>query len=102
MNIGFIGLGNIGSVMAANLVKAGYTLIINDLRPEAGDNLVACGAKWADHPRAVSEASNTVITSLPGPPQVKSVMEGEQVPDHRSLVLPGQRRLCPRRWRQGA
>jgi len=88
MNIGFIGLGNIGSVMAANLIKAGYTLIINDLRPEAGDNLIASGAKWADHPRAVSEASDTVITSLPGPPQVKSVMEGEQG------VLAGLRSGC--------
>ena len=44
MKIGFIGLGNIGSVMAVNLVKAGYSLIINDLRPVAGDNLVAAGA----------------------------------------------------------
>lgn len=44
--------------MAANLVKV-------------GDNLVAVGAKWAEHPRAVSEASDTVITSLPGLPQVK-------------------------------
>jgi 3-hydroxyisobutyrate dehydrogenase len=78
MKIGFIGLGNIGSVMAANLMKAGYTLIVNDLRPEAGDNLVASGAEWANHPRAVTEASDTVITSLPGPPQVKAVMEGER------------------------
>jgi 3-hydroxyisobutyrate dehydrogenase len=88
MKLGFIGLGNIGSVMAANLVKAGYSLIINDLRPEAGDNLVAAGAQWAGHPRAVSEASDTVITSLPGPPQVKSVMEGEQG------VLSGLRSGC--------
>ena len=88
MEIGFIGLGNIGSVMATNLVKAGYSVIINDLRPEAGDNLVASGANWAEHPRAVSEASDTVITSLPGPPQVKSVMEGEQG------VLSGLRSGC--------
>lgn len=78
MNLGFIGLGSIGSVMAANLIKAGYTLIIHDLRPEAGETLVAAGAKWADNPLSVSEASDTVITSLPGPPQVKTVMEGEQ------------------------
>jgi 3-hydroxyisobutyrate dehydrogenase len=88
MNLGFIGLGNIGSVMAANLIKAGYTLIIHDLRREVGENLVACGAKWADNPCAVSEASDTVITSLPGPPQVKTVMEGEQG------VLAGLRSGC--------
>ena len=78
MKLGFIGLGNIGSVMAANLIKAGYTLIVNDLRREAGDNLVASGAEWANDPCAVAEASDTVITSLPGPPQVKAVMEGER------------------------
>ena len=78
MIIGFIGLGNIGSVLASNLIKAGYPLIIHDLRPEAGRNLIAAGAKWEKTPRAVSEASDIVITSLPGPPQVKKVMEGEQ------------------------
>ena len=63
MKLGFIGLGNIGSVMAANLIKAGYTLNVNDLRREAGDNLVASGAEWSNDPCAVSEASDTVITS---------------------------------------
>jgi 3-hydroxyisobutyrate dehydrogenase len=78
MKVGFIGLGSIGSVMAGHLIKAGYTLIVHDLDPVAGENLVASGAQWAKNPRAVSEASDTVITSLPGPPQVRAVMESEQ------------------------
>jgi len=75
MNIGFIGLGNVGSVMAGHLIQAGYTLIVNDIRLESGENLIASGAQWAEHPRALAEASDIVLTSLPGPPQVRTVME---------------------------
>ena len=35
MRIGFIGLGNMGGPMALNLIKAGHTLIVNDVRREA-------------------------------------------------------------------
>lgn len=75
--IGFIGLGNIGSVLAGHLIQAGYPLTVHDLRRETAGELLASGAEWADSPRAVSEVSDTVITSLPGPPQVKAVAEGE-------------------------
>jgi 3-hydroxyisobutyrate dehydrogenase len=75
--IGFIGLGNIGFVLAGHLVRAGYPVTVHDLRHEAAEELLASGAEWADTPRAVSEVSDTVITSLPGPPQVKKVAEGE-------------------------
>ncbi len=62
--------------MAKNLVKDGYQLLIHDLNREAGDELIAMGAEWANTPIAVAEASDTIITSLPGPPQVRAVMEG--------------------------
>lgn len=78
MKIGYIGLGSIGSVMAKCLVKDGKKLLIHDLNRAAGDELIAMGAEWADTPKAVAEASDTIITSLPGPPQVRAVMEGEQ------------------------
>lgn len=77
MKIGFIGLGNIGSIMASNVLKAGYDLTVHDLRREAGEQLIASGAKWADSPREVAETCDTIITSLPGPPQVRTVMEDE-------------------------
>ena len=35
MRIGFIGLGNMGGPMALNLIKAGHSLIVNDVRREA-------------------------------------------------------------------
>ena len=47
LNIGWVGLGNIGSVMAGSLCKAGYHLSVHDIRPAAGKKLVDAGAHWA-------------------------------------------------------
>ena len=77
MIIGWIGLGNIGGVMAANLIKEGYHLMVHDLEYKAAEKLIAAGAEWADTPQALAAKAGSIITSLPGPPQVKAVMEGE-------------------------
>ena len=78
MIIGWIGLGNIGGVMASNLIKEGYRLIVHDLETKAAEKLIAAGAEWADTPQALAAKSDTIITSLPGPPQVRAVMESKQ------------------------
>mgnify|MGYP001814888697 CR=1 FL=1 len=78
VKIGWIGLGQIGSIMAVNLLRAGYTMIVHDLRPESGEKLVAAGAQWAKNPYELAEVADIVITSLPGPPQVKKVMESRR------------------------
>ena len=78
MKIGFIGLGMMGSGMAANLQKAGHDLVVHDLRRAAAEPYLAAGAVWADSPRAVAEASEVVFTSLPGPVEVEAVALGEQ------------------------
>jgi 3-hydroxyisobutyrate dehydrogenase len=78
MKIGWIGLGSIGNVMASNLIKEGYHLIVHDLEYKAAEKLIAAGAEWAETPQALAGKADTVITSLPGPPQVKAVMESEQ------------------------
>jgi 3-hydroxyisobutyrate dehydrogenase-like beta-hydroxyacid dehydrogenase len=77
MKIGFIGLGMMGSGMAANLQKAGHDLVVHDLRRAAAEPCLTAGAVWADTPRAVAEAVELVFTSLPGPPEVESVALGE-------------------------
>jgi 3-hydroxyisobutyrate dehydrogenase-like beta-hydroxyacid dehydrogenase len=77
MKIGFIGLGMMGSGMAANLQKAGHDLVVHDLRRAAAEPYLAKGAAWADSPRAVAEAAEVVFTSLPGPPEVEAVALGE-------------------------
>lgn len=76
MKIGFIGTGNMGKPMAANLIKAGHELVVHDARKQATDELVAQGARWADTPRAVAQATQVTLTSLPGPAEVEQVALG--------------------------
>jgi 3-hydroxyisobutyrate dehydrogenase len=73
MKAGFIGTGNMGNHMARNLLKGGVELTVNDVRKEACANLIELGAKWADTPKEVAQASEIVFTSLPGPRQVDEV-----------------------------
>ena len=76
MKIGFIGLGNMGAGMAANLQKAGYELVVHDIVREAAAKHIERGALWADTPAEVAQASEVVFTSLPGPREVESVATG--------------------------
>jgi 3-hydroxyisobutyrate dehydrogenase len=77
MKVGFVGLGIMGASMASNVQKGGHELIVHDLRAEAAKPHVAAGAVWANTPRQVAEASDVVLTSLPGPPEVEAVALGE-------------------------
>ena len=74
--IGFIGLGNMGSGMTRNLQKAGFDLVVNDIRRESADQLVANGAGWAATPAEVAAATDVVITMLPTPRHVETVVNG--------------------------
>jgi 3-hydroxyisobutyrate dehydrogenase len=78
MKVGFIGLGTMGRHMAANLQKAGHELVVHDVRREAGEAHLKAGARWADSPRAVAEASDVVFTSLPEPKDVEAVALDEK------------------------
>lgn len=73
MKVGFIGLGTMGRSMAANLQKAGYSLVVNDILPQSAKDLVANGATFAATPREVAEACEVVFTSLPAPSDVEAV-----------------------------
>jgi len=72
-HIGFIGLGNMGGPMALNLVKAGYTLTVFDLVPEAVKTLTDAGATAAADIAATVKDADVVITMLPGNDHVKKV-----------------------------
>ncbi len=76
MQVGFIGLGTMGARMAASLQRAGYRLVVNDIRREATAPHLQAGAQWADTPREVAEAAAVVFTSLPAPPDVEAVALG--------------------------
>ena len=78
MLIGFIGLGTMGARMAENLHKAGYRLVVNDLRKETAAPFVAAGAIWADTPKALASQAEVIFTSLPEPPDVEAVALGPE------------------------
>lgn len=65
MDIGFIGLGNMGFPMARRLIEAGHKLVVFDARKEVVDKLVARGATAAASPKDVADQVETVMASLP-------------------------------------
>jgi len=60
----FIGLGAMGSRMAANLLKAGYEVTVCDLAPEAVKKLADSGAKTAASAREAAEGNDFVLTMV--------------------------------------
>ena len=74
--VGFIGLGHMGSGMTRNLLRAGFPLVVNDIRRESADPLLAGGAEWADSAAAVAASTDLVITMLPTPRHVAEVTYG--------------------------
>src|SRR5215831_6464826 len=74
--IGFIGLGNMGAPMAANLVAAGHRVTGFDVVPEAVDALAAKGGHAAASATEAARAGEIVITMLPAGPQVSTVYLG--------------------------
>jgi 3-hydroxyisobutyrate dehydrogenase-like beta-hydroxyacid dehydrogenase len=76
MDIGFIGLGNMGTPMARRLVEAGHRLTVYDTRQETIGDLAARGAVAARSPAEVADAAETVMASLPTPDIVLQVATG--------------------------
>ena len=77
MQIGFIRLGNVGAPLARNLQRAGHALTVRDLDRNRAAELLEHGASWAETPRALAESAEVVITSLPSPAAVATVMEAD-------------------------
>ncbi len=75
-NVGYIGLGNMGSGMAANLQQAGYNMVVHDLREGATRPYLERGARLGNSPADVAERCDVVFTSLPGPKEVEAVALG--------------------------
>ena len=74
--IGFVGLGTVGGVAAANILKAGYGLVVYDARSEAIRPLLDIGAQSAASPTEIARRCRIVLTSLPGPAEVEQVALG--------------------------
>jgi len=77
MDIGFIGLGNMGSPMARRLIEAGHKLVVYDTRNDAVAPFVALGAQLASSPQDVADRVETVMASLPSLQISQKVALGE-------------------------
>ncbi|XP_056297172.1 3-hydroxyisobutyrate dehydrogenase a [Pseudoliparis swirei] len=74
--VGFVGLGNMGSPMAKNLLKNGYPVIATDVFPESCKQLQDMGAQVVDSPGEVAEKADRILTMLPSSPNVIEVYTG--------------------------
>ena len=74
VNIGFIGLGNVGSRIARNILKGGFKLFVNDLDQNLSKNLIDEGAKWCSDLKNLASQSTIIITCLPSPVAVNNVL----------------------------
>jgi len=77
MDIGFIGLGNMGQPMARRLIEAGHKLVVYDTRNDAVAPLIALGAQLASSPADVADRVETVMASLPSLQVSEKVAIGE-------------------------
>jgi 2-hydroxy-3-oxopropionate reductase len=75
MNIGFIGLGVMGTPMAGHLVKGGHTLHFFSRR-HAPQSLIDAGGKPCANATEVAKASDTIFLMVPDTPQVEEVLFG--------------------------
>lgn len=75
-NVGFIGLGNMGSRMANNLIKAGYKVAVHDINHEVMRMFAERGVPTKETPFEIAETSDVVITMLPSSSHVLDVYTG--------------------------
>ena len=76
--VGFVGLGTMGSFMAANLVRAGFDLTVWNRTAGRADELVALGASVASSPAALAQSCDVVVACLTDSPQVDAVLFGPE------------------------
>jgi 2-hydroxy-3-oxopropionate reductase len=76
MNIGFVGLGIMGTPMAGHLIASGHTLFLNSLKgvPEA---LIAAGGMSCARPADVARSADIIITMVPDTPDVEAALFAE-------------------------
>src|SRR5882672_8332634 len=77
MKIGFVGLGAMGSRMAANLQKSGYSLVVFNRSADKAAPLVSAGAHLADSPAALAADVDVLFTMLAHPAAVREAALGQ-------------------------
>jgi 2-hydroxy-3-oxopropionate reductase len=74
--VGYIGLGLMGSAMARNLMKAGFSLVVHNRSQQIVQQMVSEGATAAASPKEVAQQVDFVFTNLPDSPDVEKVALG--------------------------
>ncbi|HEY3837899.1 MAG TPA: NAD(P)-dependent oxidoreductase [Bryobacteraceae bacterium] len=73
--IGLLGVGLAGSAIAKRLLAAGYSLCAFDPAMDTADRVEALGASWRGSEREVAADCRCIVLSLPGPAEVRGVMD---------------------------
>jgi 3-hydroxyisobutyrate dehydrogenase-like beta-hydroxyacid dehydrogenase len=76
-DLGYVGLGVMGTAIARRLLAAGHGVTVWNRTRQKAEPLVGEGARWADTPRAVAEASEIVFTMVTNTDAVRAVTEGD-------------------------
>jgi 3-hydroxyisobutyrate dehydrogenase-like beta-hydroxyacid dehydrogenase len=74
LRYGFIGLGNLGKHLAANLARGGFELTVFDLDRAAAQAAIAAGASWCESVSQLAKSCDALITCLPSPAASRAVM----------------------------
>jgi 3-hydroxyisobutyrate dehydrogenase len=76
--VGFVGLGNMGSHMAKNLLKKKFKVIVFDVNPQSVAALKESGATSVESPEELGSQTKTIVSMLPSSPNVYSVYAGKK------------------------
>jgi 3-hydroxyisobutyrate dehydrogenase-like beta-hydroxyacid dehydrogenase len=77
-SVAFIGLGKMGSAMAAHVLDAGFELTVYNRTPTKAEPLVARGARPAPSPKQAAAAADAVVTNLMDDASVRAVTDGAE------------------------
>jgi 3-hydroxyisobutyrate dehydrogenase len=77
-NIGLIGIGVMGKLIAPRILRAGHNLYAFDISKEALSGLSGLGINVASSPETIALNTDIILMSLPGPKQVIEVVNGSQ------------------------
>lgn len=76
--VAFIGLGRMGSGMAARLLTAGHELTVFNRTPEKAQDLISAGARWADSPRQAAQSADAVFVMVSDDAASRAVWLGDE------------------------
>jgi 3-hydroxyisobutyrate dehydrogenase-like beta-hydroxyacid dehydrogenase len=82
MKVGFLGLGNMGSEMARNLIKAGHSLTVYNKTQSRAEELASLGAKVARTPGQAASEVEAIITMVADDAAIESIVLGHNAAIH--------------------